>query len=60
MPRWVGIILGKGGMAKVNQAHLIKVTFGSWYGFLAMGLGSGLSPKAPGTAGRAAALVLML
>ena len=47
-------------MAKVNQAQLIKVTFGSWYGFLAMGLGSGLSPKAPGTAGSAAALVLML
>lgn len=47
-------------MAEVSKHQLIKVTFGSWYGFLAMGLGSGLSPKAPGTAGSLAALIVMI
>lgn len=47
-------------MTDVSKDQLIKATFGSWYGCLAMGLGSGLSPRAPGTAGSLAALMLMV
>ncbi len=42
-----------------DKKNLSKITFGSVSGFLAMGMGSGLSPKAPGTAGSVAALLLM-
>jgi len=35
-----------------------QLAFGTFAGFVALGFGSGLSPKAPGTAGSLAALVL--
>lgn len=44
---------------QTDQAKLRAVTTGSVTGFLAMGFFSGLSPKAPGTAGSALALALM-
>jgi len=42
-----------------ERKRLVAVTFGSVSGLLAMGLGSGLSPKAPGTVGSLAALMVM-
>lgn len=42
-----------------EKKRLRAITFGSLTGFLAMGFGSGLSPKAPGTMGSLAALLLM-
>jgi len=42
-----------------ERQRLVATTFGSVGGLLAMGLGSGLSPKAPGTVGSLAALILM-
>lgn len=42
-----------------EQQRLRGITFGSLTGFLAMGFGSGLSPKAPGTTGSLSALLLM-
>lgn len=42
-----------------EQRRLVAITFGSVSGLLAMGFGSGLSPKAPGTVGSLAALIVM-
>jgi len=42
-----------------EQKRLATITFGSMSGLLAMGFGSGLSPKAPGTVGSLAALIVM-
>ena len=42
-----------------ERKHLVGVTFGSLTGLLAMGFGSGLSPRAPGTVGSLAALIVM-
>jgi phosphatidylglycerophosphatase A len=44
----------------VERAVVRRYAFGSLTGWLAMGLGSGLSPKAPGTLGSAVALLVMV
>lgn len=43
-----------------GSAAIVKAQMRSWDGFIALGFGSGLSPRAPGTAGTLAAIPLVL